>query len=196
MPLSGSIPLTVTFTNSTTGQVDDYLWDFGDLITSAITAPTHVYTTTGSFTVSLTANGPNGSDTLTRTNYITTTYPAPQVAFSASPLTGTIPLTVTFSNSTTDQVDNYLWDFGDGGTSTLVHPMHVYTTTGTYTVSLTANGPGGSDTLTRTDYVTTTFPPPETVFSASPLTGTIPLTVTFTNSTTGQVHDYCGNSAT
>ena len=192
-PVSGTIPLTVTFTNASTGEVTDYLWDFGDGQSSILVHPTHVYTTTGAYTVSLTADGPGGSDTLTRADYITTTYPAPGALFNASPLTGTIPLTVTFSNATSGQVNDYLWNFGDGQSSTLVDPTHVYTTTGTFSVSLTANGPGGSDTLLRPNYITTTFPPPETAFSASPVSGTIPLTVTFSNSTTGQVNDYLWN---
>jgi len=53
--------------------VTDYLWDYGDSITSATAAVTHthVYTASGVYTVSLTATGPGGSDTLTRTNYVT-----------------------------------------------------------------------------------------------------------------------------
>jgi YD repeat-containing protein len=44
--------------------------------------------------------------------------------------------------------------FGDGATSVVTHPTHIYTATGVYTVSLTATGPGGTDALTRTHYVT------------------------------------------
>jgi len=77
----------------------------------------------------------------------------PGVDFSADPLTGTVPLTVTFANLTGGAA-TYAWDFGDGITSTLVNPVHTYTGSGVYTVSLTVDGPGGSDTLTRTDYIT------------------------------------------
>ena len=73
--------------------------------------------------------------------------------FSAAPLSGTVPLTVTFTNATGGAA-TYLWDFGDEVTSTLVSPVHPYTQTGVYTVSLAADGPGGSDTLTRTNYIT------------------------------------------
>ena len=59
------------FTNTTTGEVDDYLWEFGDGATSELTDPTHVNTATGVFTISLTATGPGGSDVRTRPNYIT-----------------------------------------------------------------------------------------------------------------------------
>ena len=82
----------------------------------------------------------------------------PGLLFTASPLSGSVPLTVTFTNVTTGEVTDYLWVFGNGMTDTITHPVHVYTTTGVYTVSLTASGPGGTDTLTRTNYVTATAP--------------------------------------
>ena len=59
--------------------------------------------------------------------------PPPLVAaFSAAPLIGTVPLTVTFTNESTN-ADDYLWDFGDGVTSTLASPNHTYTQPGVYT---------------------------------------------------------------
>ncbi len=83
-------------------------------------------------------------------------YPEPVVAdFYATPLSGTVPLTVTFVNSSMG-ASSYLWDYGDSITNTTsaVTHTHAYTATGVYTVSLTATGPGGSDTLTRTNYIT------------------------------------------
>jgi RHS repeat-associated protein len=83
-------------------------------------------------------------------------YPEPVVAdFYATPLSGTVPLMVTLVNSSTG-ASSYLWDYGDRITSTAsaVTHTHAYTATGVYTVALTASGPGGSDTLTRTNYIT------------------------------------------
>jgi RHS repeat-associated protein len=77
--------------------------------------------------------------------------------FAAAPFVGTLPLTVTFTNSSTGAT-SYLWDFGDSHTSTVISPTHTYTQAGVYTVSLTADGPGGSNTLTRTNYITVTPP--------------------------------------
>jgi len=81
---------------------------------------------------------------------------SPTADFIASPLTGTLLLTVTFTNQSTlaEAITSYLWDFGDGTTSPITNPVHIYTAAGVYTVSLTASGPGGSDTLTRTNYIT------------------------------------------
>jgi PKD repeat protein len=70
-PLSGSAPLTVNFTDASTGTITSRSWDFGDGATSTATNPSHTYTSTGSFTVSLTVTGASGSNTLTRSGYVT-----------------------------------------------------------------------------------------------------------------------------
>jgi len=77
----------------------------------------------------------------------------PAADFSAAPDSGAAPLTVTFSNATAGAVTSYLWDFGDGITSAITNPTHVYTEAGLYTVSLAATGPGGTDVLTRSAYI-------------------------------------------
>jgi PKD repeat protein len=65
---------------------------------------------------------------------------------------------VSFTDSSTGSITSYAWTFGDGGTSSAVNPSHTYTSAGTYTVSLTVTGPGGSNTLTRTNYITANPP--------------------------------------
>ena len=104
--------------------------------------------------MSMTTSGPGGSDTLTRTAYITVAEPAPIADFSGTPTSGTTPLTVAFSDlSGGGPVADWSWTFGDGATSTLQNPSHTYTVAGTYDVQLTVSGPGGSDTLSRLAYV-------------------------------------------
>lgn len=154
-PISGTVPLTVTFVNSSTNATD-YLWDFGDGITSTVTNPSHIYSQAGAFTISLAAGNGIATDTLTRTGYITTVAP-PVAAFSASPISGTVPLTVTFANSSTNAA-GYLWDFGDGITSTLTGPLHTYSQTGTFTITLAAGDGLITDTLVRPEYITVTGP--------------------------------------
>lgn len=157
-PISGTVPLTVTFANSSTGA-DSFSWQFGDGTTSTELLPTHVYTQTGSYTVTLTATGQGGIDTLSRADYITVNEAsAPvQAAFSAFLVNGTVPLTVTFTNNSTG-ADSYLWGFGDGVTSTVTAPTYVYSQAGVYTVTLDATGLGGTDTLSRSNYITVTNP--------------------------------------
>jgi len=107
----------------------------------------------------------NGSDnpatlTMTGSRQITATFIAlaPVAGFSAAPLSGTVPLTVTFSNESTNATD-YVWTFGDNITGTVINPTHTYTQAGVYTVSLTATGPGGSSLITATNYITVSIDP-------------------------------------
>ncbi len=164
-------------------QADSYLWDYGDGTQGSTTAVTHthLYTTPGSFTVSLTATNAFGSDVQTRTNYITT-YAVPVPAFTAVPTQGAAPLSVQFSNASLNAT-SYLWVFGDGSSSTAVSPTHIYTTPGVYTVTLTASNPGNSQSLTKASLITV-LAPPTPAFTADPTSGLNHVTVTFTNLST------------
>jgi PKD repeat protein len=154
-PTSGPAPLMVYFTNRSSGDYDACAWSFGDGGTSSDCAdPSHVYASAGAYTVTLTISGPRGSDTLTRTNLITTYQPV-QADFSAQPISGPAPLTVEFTNRSSGDYDACAWSFGDGGTSSdCADPSHVYASAGAYTVTLSVSGPGGSDVRTRPAYVT------------------------------------------
>jgi PKD repeat protein len=85
---NGPAPLTVTFTNLTTGIVTNYLWNFGDNSTSVAANPIHTFSTPDYFTVSLTASGPGGANQLARTNYISVTGKSPPLVLSAFGFTG------------------------------------------------------------------------------------------------------------
>jgi PKD repeat protein/Tol biopolymer transport system component len=178
-PTVGVPPLTVTFTN-TSRCSDSYVWDYGDGLTGTGTTltHTHAYTSAGVYTVSLTASSPYGSDVLTYTDYIGV-YDIPIASFSGSPLVGTAPLQVEFNNHSLDAT-SYHWDFGDGSDSTAANPTHDYFSSGTYTVTLTASNPVGSDVLTRPAYITV-HQPPVPDFIGEPTTGLSPVTVTYTN---------------
>lgn len=82
----------------------------------------------------------------------------PTAAFSADVTSGDAPLTVTFTDESTYVPDAWLWDFGDGETSTEQNPVHEYAEDGTYTVTLTASNNGGSDDEIKVDYITATVP--------------------------------------
>ena len=90
----------------------------------------------------------------------------PQAEFSATPLSGPRPLTVTFSNQTADRAAavTYLWDFGDGtGASTLTNPEHVYAERGAYDVTLTASAGSYSHTLRQANYIFVGLPHPTVI---------------------------------
>ncbi len=90
---------------------------------------------------------------------VTITHPAPPVAnFSATPISGTAPRTVYFSDLSTNKPTSWKWSFGDGTTSTSRSPSHQYTRAGKYSVSLTATNAYGSSTKTKTSYISITAP--------------------------------------
>lgn len=185
-PTSGCAPLSVNFTDQSTGDVTSWSWNFGDGATSTLQNPGHSYANAGSYTVSLTVTGPGGSDTETKTNYITVTT-APTAAFSGSPTSGNAPLTVSFTDQSTGSPTSWSWNFGDGGSSTAQNPSHSYASAGTYTVALTVSNSCGSDTETKVNYITVSEAPcnpPVANFSGSPTTGTAPLNVNFTDQST------------
>lgn len=72
-PVSGRTPLTVQFTDTTSGVVDTWAWNFGDGATSTGQHPSHTYTTAGTYTVTLTVENAAGDDTIARSGYITVT---------------------------------------------------------------------------------------------------------------------------
>jgi len=93
--------------------------------------------------------GTNGGN---NTNW---TFPAsaPVANFSGTPLSGSSPLTVTFTDLSTNTPTSWLWDFGDGNTSTSQNPVNIYASPGFYTVSLTVTNPIGSDLETKINYI-------------------------------------------
>jgi PKD repeat protein len=160
---SGYSPLSVSFTNSTTGQTTLNIWEFGDGEISNDTNPAHIYKKPGIYTVQLTVFGSNGySATKTRYDYIVVADTEQEVIanFIAAPsdvplnnttdvigVTGYKPLTVKFLNLTTpdtitapyNYTRSWQWEFGNGGPqpSTEKSPLIQFTDRGTYTVKLT-----------------------------------------------------------
>ncbi|WP_292381693.1 PKD domain-containing protein [Methanosarcina sp. UBA289] len=188
-PTVGSTPLTVSFTDQSTGSPTAWRWNFGDGSNSTDKNPVHKYSKSGLYSVALTASNANGSDALTKTSYIyvSNTLAAPVTSFSASPTSGSMPLTVSFTDQSTELPIAWRWTFGDGNTSTEKNPVHKYNKSGRYTVTLTASNANGSDVLTKSSniVVSSVLAAPVTSFSASSTSGKAPLTVDFTDQSTG-----------
>jgi len=184
-PTVGAAPLSVAFTDTSTNTPTSWSWTFGDSTTSTAHNPSHSYASTGSYTVTLTATNSYGSDGETKTNYITVGNP-PVANFSGTPTSGTAPLAVTFTDSSTNSPTAWSWNFGDSTTSTVHNPSHSYTGAGTFTVALTATNAYGNNTNTKNNYISVTGggSAPVANFSGTPTTGTAPMTVAFTDSST------------
>jgi PKD repeat protein len=152
-PTSGFAPLEVQFTDLSVDSVSSWLWFFGDGEVAFVQNPLHTYEMAGTYTVTLQISGPGGSADMEKIDYITVYSTLIQADFVGDPTTGQAPLMVDFSDLSEGDVDTWEWDFGDGVSADVQNPSHEYTTTGSFTVSLTISGPAGSSTETKNDYI-------------------------------------------
>ncbi len=141
---------TVDVTNSSTNGSWNYDWDYGDgSTTSGQNPPPYSYNTWGDYTIELVVWSPYCSDTATQ--IITIVPPLPEPEFYGHG-EGCRPVMIQFTDSS-NYVDTYFWEFGDGGTSTQQHPLYTYYVAGDYDVTLTVTGPGGVSTVVHMDTV-------------------------------------------
>jgi len=167
VPASGSInggtPVTITGTNFIAGNHLDVtiggVHATGVTVNSLtrITATTPASATAGATWVNIT----NGDGQIVNTTgAYTYTAPDPVAAFSGTPTSGTVPLTVTFTDASTCTPTAWNWSFGDGTFSDIRNPSHIYTAAGSYTVILNAtNATPASNYLTKTNYITVSSVP-------------------------------------
>ena len=160
---SGFLPLKVQFADKshieddTNGdEITDWLWDFGDgSAKSSSQNPIHYYSSEGQYTVTLTTTGTGGlTDTNIQANLITVQPSTVYLSFSADKTDISNGDNVQFSAQSNIATDiSWLWLFGDGSTSTLQNPSHVYENAGKYTVELTVTVSGESYNKIKTQYI-------------------------------------------
>lgn len=176
---------TVNFTDHSIGA-SSYKWDFGDNTTATDPNPSHTYGRYGSFTVTLVVTSANGCmDTLKKQSYIKVL--APKITFTNLADSGCVPFTKKFTSTinAVDPVTGYLWDFGDGATSTSASPTHTYTTQGVFAVKLIITTAGGcADTAIIQRGIITNSRPVAT-FSATPRDACAKMEINFTDLSTG-----------
>jgi len=152
-PSSGVAPLTVQLdasaSSDSTGTITEYNWNFGDGQTATGKQTSHVFQTIGTYTVQLTVKDNQGLRATT-THLVSVTKPEnqlPTAKIAASPTSGLAPLTVDFdgtlSSDPDGQIAHYLWNFGDGQTSTDATTAHTYTQGGSFTATLTVTDNDG-----------------------------------------------------
>ena len=110
--------------------------------------------------------------------------PGPTAGFTATPTSGTAPLTVNFTDTSTGSPTSWAWTFGDGGISSSPSPSYTYNSTGTFTATLTVSNTLGSSSAARTIIVSQPSAPIAS-FTATPTSGAAPLTVNFTDTSSG-----------
>lgn len=184
---SGCAPFAVQFTDASTTSSNDSIvarfWDFGNGITSTLTNPSVVFGTRGQFTVRLVVRTASGcSDTLVQEARIKAGN-RPTAMFTQPDTAGCKTIIRRFQDQSTGNITSWLWNFGNGVTSTLQNPRPVaYATPGTFKTTLIVRDFGCSDTLMNDTNVT--IFPPKAVFSTAQTIGcSLPHTVQFTNAT-------------
>jgi len=146
-------PLTVTFTDTSMGDITGWSWDFGDGSTSTEQNPVHTYAKTGNYSVLLTVTGPAGKNTMEEPVFILVGPFAPVAYFEAIYTSRHAPCSVEFLQYSEGTITQWLWDFGDGTTSTQEKPSHTYLHDGNYSVNLTVTGPAGTSTRSRPSFI-------------------------------------------
>lgn len=129
-PENGCMPLDLTLDNQSTNATS-YLWTFHDASTSTDVEPLHTYTTSGTYTIRLTAYNPascNLSDTYSTE---VTVYGLPTAFFTTDGDSFPMFTPVQFTNESTSPAA-YFWEFGDAATSTDTDPKHAYANEGIY----------------------------------------------------------------
>ena len=187
-PRCGSAPLTVTFTDTSisTGTISSWFWDFGDGGSSVEENPVHEYLHEGGYDVTLVVSDGALTDTLVKPDYIAV-QEAVTADFFALPTRGSWPLAVVFEPQLEGVVNEYFWEFGDGDTSSLPNPIHVYTTPGLYDVKLRIQMDldecSQTDSIIKESYIMVSEL--KSMFVAAPVGGSAPLVVQFTDTSTG-----------
>ncbi|MCF8298524.1 MAG: PKD domain-containing protein [Saprospiraceae bacterium] len=188
LPDSGCAPLNVQFINSSSGFGMTHNWNFGNGINSNLQNPPNITfnqlaSGNNTYLVSLLSTNMCGSSSFTDTVFVK---PQPVVNFGLSSNYGCSPLAISYSNVTTGLATSYLWDMGNGISSSAAQPpVQVYTAGSAdsiYSITLIANNYCGSDTMTK--QITVRPQSVTALFNPSVYFGCAPLTVTFNNFST------------
>lgn len=155
IPFVGCSPYTI-FPGAnilTAENITSYFWDFGDGSTSSSSNPSHTYSTEGTYAVKLVITTASGcKDSLTM-NPAVTLSARPNPSFSATPTIGCAFQNILFTNLTSGVATDFIWNFGDGGTSTSNNPVHNYNDTGYFTVTLVAINNHCKDSVKILNYI-------------------------------------------
>ncbi len=158
--------LTVTFEDLATNNPNSWMWNFGDgSPVSTEQNPTHTFPAEGYYTICFLAQNNCGYGQICRSTLIGCFETVPNFIYAST------QLTAFFTNTSSSDVFAWVWDFGDGETSTLANPSHVFPSEGSYEVCLTVTGSCGQEQICQT--VNITCPPPTVNFTTNTVNRTV-----------------------
>ncbi len=184
---SGCSPVSVTFTDQSTGAPKFWNWDFGNGQLSSVQNPT-VSFAPGTYSITLVVRNNDGVNSITKTNLIVSN-PSPNAAYTADKTISCLPAVINFkdvSNANAGTLNDWFWDFGDGSTSTLQNPTHTYTTAGYFNVYLRVKSTTGCQSEAYNGrYIRVVTGVKANFDVAGPSTCQAPYNVTYKNLTSG-----------
>jgi gliding motility-associated-like protein len=184
-------PLNVTFQDATGIPITKWAWDFGDGSTGTGSPVNHSYNAAGTFNVTATFTDAGGCvGKLTKASVVT--IDPPKVQINDLKAGGCVPYTYTPTATVTavDGVASYLWDFGDGTTSTAQNPTHLYNNTGKYNIKLTITTNGGCTVTTTVVDGVKVGTPPSPDFTLTPTDACASQAIAFTDLTPQPVDEW------
>ena len=186
-PQTGTAGVTTfTFTDTSTGGITSRQWSFGDGTNSGASVASHVYASSGQYTVTLSVVA--GGQTAQTSKSVLVFVPL-DASFTWTPSSPTPNDTIQFTDQSVGAPTSWSWNFGDGVTSSDPSPTKKYAEAGTYLVTLTVSrSGGGSSSTTKTLTVTSGSPVTPNVvaaFTLSTATPTAGTNVTFSDASTG-----------
>jgi len=170
----------ISFSDLSTNSPSTWNWDFGDGSTSDLQNPTHIYNASGTYSVTLIVSNEFGTDTITKQDLITVTAAKPVADFTANVTTINEGEEISFSDLSTNSPSIWNWDFGDGSTSDLQNPTHIYNASGTYTVTLIVSNEFGADAITKSEYI-------QVLEEPNPVLSVIPVVLAFDTTSTQKI---------
>jgi PKD repeat protein len=158
---AGPAPFTTYLYDTSTNVtpvISTFFWDFGDGNTSSSQNTFHTWNITGTYTVKHSVYNGMSTNWSNQTDYITVGTPTPPVvapiaSFYGGPQLGAVPLTVFFTDVSTNTPTGWNWSMGDGTFNESQNPVHIYNGSGFFTVNLTATNSAGSNTTSQTNFV-------------------------------------------
>ena len=187
-PDAGCAPLIVNFNDFSSGNPSSWKWDLGNGTSSILQNPSVTYFNPGQYTIKLVVKNASGADSIIKTSFINV-YALPQIKFAGSPISGCVPLPVTFNDQSlpgSGSISGWEWDFGDGNLSSNQNPSHIYTAPGKYNVSLRAvNNFGCINSATKAEFIEVYNTVKANFTNTLPNTCNQPANINFTNSSTG-----------
>lgn len=142
--------ISVKFIDKSFGYISSWLWDFGDGSISEEKNPTHIYKNPGIYNISLTISNGNNFSQINKTINLKDIL---SVDFTGDVVVGFKNLTVSFNDSSNGDIDEWLWDFGDGTNSREKNPIHYYSDAGYYNVTLTVSNAVKSLNITKSNFI-------------------------------------------